>query len=181
MPIQIPDEMEETSNPVAEAPAPGAAGYDKTYSGKFGAAKGPSAVQCIVNPGKGGRADAVTIVSSEGETKVRPPPPQTQLANGPQRAWQGRLLTTDAVSRSQATIPYLELHTFHVITGEGNRKPGISFEHKPDPAKAGRDYRVWMDGAQAKACAEQVMSILHAIERQLQFEQMGDGDDEMET
>jgi len=76
MPIQIPDEMEETSNPVAEAPAPGAAGYDKTYAGKFGAAKGPSAIQCIVNPGKGGRADAVTIVSSEGETKVRPPPPQ---------------------------------------------------------------------------------------------------------
>ena len=31
------------------------------------------------------------------------------------------------------TIPYRELYTFHVITGEGDRKPGISFEHKPDP------------------------------------------------
>lgn len=31
-----------------------------------------------------------------------------------------------------ATIPYRELYTFHVITGEGPRKPSISFEHKPD-------------------------------------------------
>ena len=31
-----------------------------------------------------------------------------------------------------ATVPYKELFTFHVITGEGKRKPSISFEHKPD-------------------------------------------------
>ena len=37
-------------------------------------------------------------------------------------------------------IPYNELSSFHVITGEGKRKPGISFEHKPDPSKAGTNY-----------------------------------------
>lgn len=37
-----------------------------------------------------------------------------------------------------ASIPYRELFTFCVITGDGNRKPAISFEHKPDEkAKSG--------------------------------------------
>jgi hypothetical protein len=39
------------------------------------------------------------------------------------------------------SIPYRELHTFCIITGEGKRKPAISFEHKPTvEAKSGRNH-----------------------------------------
>ena len=41
------------------------------------------------------------------------------------------------------SIPYRELFSFYVITGEGKRKPAISFEHKPSQeAKSGKNH-VW--------------------------------------
>jgi hypothetical protein len=40
-----------------------------------------------------------------------------------------------------ASIPYRELFSFCVITGEGKRKPAISFEHKPsEAAKSGKSH-----------------------------------------
>ena len=40
-----------------------------------------------------------------------------------------------------ASIPYRELFSFCVITGEGKRKPAISFEHKPtEKAKSGKNH-----------------------------------------
>lgn len=71
----------------------------------------------------------------------------------------------------QAQIPYSELHSFHVITGEGKRKPGISFEHKPDTNEKGRDFRVWMKEELATDCAEKLMQMLQALARQNEFEQ----------
>ena len=39
------------------------------------------------------------------------------------------------------SIPYRELSSFCVITGEGKRKPAISFEHKPSvEAKSGKNH-----------------------------------------
>ena len=103
------------------------------------------------------------------------------------------------------TIPYRELYTFHVITGEGDRKPGISFEHKPDPeSKSGTPHvralsirhptpsdladllytltccagfqRVWMDGSSARGCAEELMGNLLEL-----APEEGDDDEEEES
>lgn len=71
---------------------------------------------------------------------------------------------------TQAEIPYTELHSFHVITGEGKRKPGISFEHKPDVDEKGKDIRVWMKEELATDCAEKLMGMLSALSRQYEFE-----------
>ena len=95
-----------------------------------------------------------------------------------------RLLLT-RVSRgllpSQAEIPYRELHSFHVITGDGKRKPGISFEHKPNIDTKGTDIRVWMTAELATDCAEKLMQMLSALARQYEFEKEfkadEDGDD----
>ncbi len=82
---------------------------------------------------------------------------------------------------SQAEIPYRELHSFHVITGDGKRKPGISFEHKPNIDTKGRDVRVWMKEELATDCAEKLMGMLSALSRQYEFEKEfkadEDGDD----
>ena len=48
---------------------------------------------------------------------------------------------TDADGVEVVNIPYRELYSFCVFTGEGSRKPAISFEHKPDEtAKSGRNH-----------------------------------------
>lgn len=48
---------------------------------------------------------------------------------------------TDADGAEVVKIPYRELYSFCVFTGEGSRKPAISFEHKPDEkAKSGRNH-----------------------------------------
>jgi len=80
----------------------------------------------------------------------------------------------------QAQIPYRELHSFHVITGEGKRKPAISFEHKPDADLPGKDIKVWMPGKSATELAEKLMAMLAALHRQHEFEQefKSGGDDE---
>jgi|EP01046_Picozoa_sp_COSAG06_P037385 hypothetical protein len=75
-------------------------------------------------------------------------------------------VTYCSVCPLQAQIPYQELYSFHVITGEGNRKPGISFEHKPDAAKRGQDIRVWMPKDKATDCADKLMQMLGALAQQ---------------
>lgn len=54
--------------------------------------------------------------------------------------YESLTIIESGTGKKVARIPYNELSTFHVITGEGKRKAGVSFEHKPDPNKNGTNY-----------------------------------------
>lgn len=98
-----------------------------------------------------------------------------------------------------ASIPYSELYSFCVITGEGKRKPAISFEHKPNvKSKSGTTHvrtpsvlphddahlhrgqltrvlvsgpqKVWMEAQLASKCAEDLMGMLKNLEASKQVE-----------
>ena len=171
MPIELPDddEFQATANPLSKK-AEVVLQQASQYEGKFGAARGPGAISVVVLPGRGLITDTVTIVDDKGTKKV-----STYLIS---HAW----CLPDHLQHLgvQAEIPYRELHSFHVISGAGSRKPGISFEHKPKLHEAGRDIRVWMKAELATDCAEKLSGMLQALSRQHEFEKefkTADGDD----
>ena len=72
--------------------------------------------------------------------------------------------TLTTVPERVCKIPFTELKEFFVITGEGKRKPGISFEHKPDVDRTGKCYFVYMKtGKMAEDCADALLATLKEI------------------